>query len=167
MSCWRKSRGELFRLDSKAMGNLVVLGGWSLEFGEDPLQACWFSLQLTQEDVPHLFEREPKRAVATLELFAALVGLMVLVPRENRSGASWGSVDNQGNTRLLQKLATTKFPLCLAMETSGRKRPRGRAYESGLQRLQVQAEGPCSLVGTFLLGSQSIRVQSRGRGQPR
>ena len=57
----------------------------------------------------------------TLELFAALVGLMVFVPRENRSGASWGSVafragtENQRNTWLKHKLATTKFPLCLAL----------------------------------------------------
>ena len=84
MSCcpmlWPKLRGELFRLYAKAEGNLVVLRGWSLEFGKDPLQALWFSLQLTQEDVPYLFEREPCRAVATLELFAAVVGLMVLVP---------------------------------------------------------------------------------------
>ena len=65
-------------------GKIVVLGSWSLEFGEDPLQARWFSLQLTQEDVPYLFDREPYRAIATLELFAALVGLMVLVPREVR-----------------------------------------------------------------------------------
>ena len=44
---------------SSASTHLVLLGSWSLEFGEDPLQARWFSLQLTQEDVPYLFDRKP------------------------------------------------------------------------------------------------------------
>ena len=140
-------------------------GCWSLEFGEDLFQARWFSLQLTQEDVPYLFEREPQWAVTTLELFAALVGLMVLVPREKRSGKTW----------LLQKLVTTKSPLCLASaEMAEQMRIRDLAmalkwrllaltnldFSAFRSELRVHV---CWSELSFWFG-QSIRVQGRGRG---
>ena len=76
-------------------------------------------MKLTRPTAPWAFARgEPFRTIATLELLGALVGLMVLVPDEDlalRNGTglltlSCGT-DDLGNTFLLDRLLTTKYPL--------------------------------------------------------
>ena len=60
---------------------------------------------------------EPFRTIASLELPGSLVGLMVLVPATAPRGdisavisLSCGT-DNQGNSHLLDRMLTTKYPL--------------------------------------------------------
>ena len=114
-------KGELFRVDAKAEEDTVRIGGWSLWNGPDTKTAAWFSLQITREDCPWVFVKEPFRLVASLELLATLVGLMLLVPEGLAAGAEHGTVgirggtDNRGNSLAVDKWMSTKYPLCVVL----------------------------------------------------
>lgn len=78
--------GELFRLDAKAEGDVVSIGGWRSKDAVSTKEAAWISVPPTRKTGPWAFASgEPFRTIATLELLGALVGLVVLVPvGENR-----------------------------------------------------------------------------------
>ena len=105
-------------MDANAEGDTVVLGGWLSQGGVKTSEAKWFSVQLTRKTAPRAFaRREPFRTIASLELLGSLVGLMVLVPETENRGETAGvmslscGTDNQGNTHLLDRMLTTKYPL--------------------------------------------------------
>ena len=119
-----KDVGEVFRLDAKAAGNEVAIGGWLSRGGTATRDARWFAVSLNRINAPWAFARgEPFRVVASLELLAALIGVMVLCPEDEwrREPESTGLVtigcatDNQGNSFLLDRLMTTKYPLGLIL----------------------------------------------------
>merc|ERR1739841_443994 len=110
--------GELFRLDAKAEGQYVAIGGWLCASGIATRDAPWFAVKLTRANAPWAFARgEPFRTIASLELLGALVGLMVLVPEGEARGDDAAFVtlscgtDNRGNSYLLDRMITTKYPL--------------------------------------------------------
>ena len=110
--------GEVFRLDAKAEGEKIVIGGWRVRGDGDTKQAEWFSLALTRATAPWAYARgDPFRTIASLELLGALVSLVVLVPVSERRGDASAlismtcSTDNQGNSFLLDRLLTTRYPL--------------------------------------------------------
>ena len=78
----------------------------------------WFSFQITEEDCPWAFAKDPFRVIATLELVATLVGLILLVPSDLNQMEGNGSVavgcgtDNRGNALGTEKWMTTKYPSC-------------------------------------------------------
>ena len=101
-----KDHGELFRLDTKAAGSDVAIGGWLNSGGRSTRDAPWFAAKLNKANTELAFARgEPFRVVASLELLGALVGVMVLLPLSTRERApeSTGVVTvgcatvNQGN----------------------------------------------------------------------
>jgi hypothetical protein len=115
---------EIFRADAKAEGDDVCIGGWevrSLE-GEvvDTMGSRWFALRLDRKNAPWAFGRgEPYRTIASLEMLATLISVMLFIPGRTGGGGSGvvsagGTTDNKGNTFVVSKLMTTKFPL-LAM----------------------------------------------------
>ena len=119
-----KDAGELFRLDAKAQGEEVAIGGWRTLEGKPTKEAAWFAVRLTRKTAPWAFARgETFRVVASLELLGVLVGVMTLMPKEEwkRPWESTGLItigcgtDNQGNSYLLDKLMTTKYPLGLIL----------------------------------------------------
>ena len=119
-----KNHGELFRLDAKAEGNEVAVGGWVSKGGQTTKEAKWFAVRLTPRNAPWAFARgEPFRLIASLELLGMLLGTMLLAPAEDfeRGAESTGLVtigcltDNQGNAFLLDRLVTTKYPLALIL----------------------------------------------------
>ena len=70
--------GELFRLDTKAEGEEVAIGGWRSCGGRKTKDAAWFAVRLNRRNAPWAFARgEAFRTIASLELLGALVGLMV------------------------------------------------------------------------------------------
>ena len=76
-----KDLGELFRLDAKAEGQEVAIGGWLSAEGRATKDAPWFAVRLTRKNAAWAFARgEPFRTIASLELLGALVGVMVLLP---------------------------------------------------------------------------------------
>ena len=110
--------GEAFRLDAKAEGDKVVIGGWKITPSERTWDAPWFSLTLTRATAPWAYARgDPFRTIASLELLGSLVSLVLLVPVEERRGDTSAlitmtcSTDNQGNSFLLDRLLTTRYPL--------------------------------------------------------
>ena len=114
-----KEHGEMFRLDAKAEGDQVAIGGWRCTGKDKRTQdAPWFAVKLDRRNAAWAFARgEAFRTIASLELLGVLVSVMVLLPDLDPDTEAVGSVslscgtDNQGNTFLLDKLLTTKFPL--------------------------------------------------------
>ena len=138
--CPRRTKdvGEVFRLDAKAEGEEVAIGGWRCLGAKRTEDAKWFSVRLNRRNAAWAFARgEAFRTIASLELLGALVGLMVLVPDDLWKSEAVGTAtftcgtDNQGNSFLLDKLLTTKYPLgVVLMELacqSSRKRASLRA----------------------------------------
>ena len=52
-----KERGELFRLDAKAEGSEVAIGGWLCDGGRATRDAPWFALKLTHANAAWAFAR--------------------------------------------------------------------------------------------------------------
>ena len=140
-------KGEIFRLDAKAEGETVAIGGWLTRGGLKASEAPWFALELTRRSAPWAFYRgEPFRTIASLELLAALVGVLVLLPEEEwkRDQDATGYVtlgcgtDNRGNSFLVDGLMTTKFPLgVVLMELADQLRRRRAVLRANwLPRLQ-------------------------------
>ena len=140
MPCERKALqlGEVFRMDAKAEGEKVVIGGWLSQGGRKTREAPWFSLELTRATAPWAFARgEPFRTIASLELLGSLVGLMVLVPMSAAKGDSSAVIslscgtDNQGNSHLLDRMLTTKNPLGVVLMEL--------AHQSRIRRMVLRA----------------------------
>jgi len=110
---------ELFRTDAKAEGNQIWLGGWALDHS-DPKYCRWFSEQLNHNNAPWLFAAgECYRQIASLELLATLAAVVTFgIPECARGGISCSAgTDNLGNSMVVARLLTTKFPLaCFLME---------------------------------------------------
>ena len=124
------SKKGVFRVDAKAEGPNVALGGWRPVAGPDgeiDLMACpWFALTLTPAEAPWAFDRgEPFRAIASLELLATVIGLMLFFPdvKTDELHAEIVQVtshtDSLVSSAVVSRGSTTAFPLCLvAMEAS-------------------------------------------------
>ena len=112
--------GEIFRLDAKAAGQDVAIGGWRTTGGK-VAEAEWFAVSLNRVNAPWAFAKgEAFRTIASLELLGALVGLMVLVPEGDRGEAAGTltlscGTDNRGNSFLLDKMLTTRYPLGIVL----------------------------------------------------
>ena len=116
-----RSQGELFRTDTKAETDYVVLGGWKSEGGKRAEEAEWFSIRLTKEEVPWLFEKgHGSRTIAASELMATLVATHLFIPDYSDgqertasfvASAVEGITDNKGNSYVVKKLLSTKLPL--------------------------------------------------------
>jgi hypothetical protein len=115
-----EAKGELYRSDAKAEGDLIVLGGWELGPHADTCQARWYSIRLSRKEVPWAYTRgDPFRAIASLELLGTLLCLLVF--GTEASSLATGSIsltasgDNQSNGFSLDKLSSTKYPLYLVL----------------------------------------------------
>ena len=106
-------RVELFRTDARAEGNEIWIGGWALD-SSDTKQCRWFSEKLCHANAPWLFTAgEGYRQIASLELLATLAAVLVFgVPVNMRSKMHCSAgTDNKGNSHVVARLLTTKFPL--------------------------------------------------------
>ncbi|CAE7438573.1 unnamed protein product [Symbiodinium sp. CCMP2592] len=127
---WRRqnTEKELFRTDAKAEGNEVWIAGWALD-SEDTKQCRWFSERLDHISAPWVFlAGEAYRQIASLELLATLAAVVSFgVPTgENCGFLCSAATDNRGNSNLVARLLTTKFPLCvLLMELAVQLQDRG------------------------------------------
>ena len=112
--------GDAFRSDAKAEGSTVVVGGWECKGGRRPRDARWFSVALTRSSAPWAFSRgEPYRSIAALELFGTLLSILAFAgdwpeAAKGRIKLS-GATDNLGNTWVLNRLMTTKFPMLVIL----------------------------------------------------
>ena len=117
------------RVDARAEGQEVMLGGWLPVKGEsgkiEKRKSPWFSLKLDEDTAPWAFCRsgEPYRAIAALEAMATLVSVVAFaawLPQRSETHVTVTSLtDNQGNSHALTHLSSARFPLCVvAMELS-------------------------------------------------
>ena len=112
-----KGGGVAFRTDAKCSDGYVVVGGW--ETTQAPSAARWFSLRITPEDAPYLFDSGGKSqwASASAELLGTLVALWAF--GHFKKGSCRRSLvvelraetDNRGNEALLAVLVFTQ--VCL------------------------------------------------------
>ena len=66
-----------FRVDAKAEGEEIVIGGKSYDRGRTE-KARWFSIRLNRKNAPWAYLKgEPYRNIAALELMVVLVALML------------------------------------------------------------------------------------------
>ena len=112
--------GEAFRSDAKAEGDTEVVGGWECIRGARPAEARWFSVALTRATAPWAFARgEPFRTIAALELYATLLSVMLFsgswpVSSSGRVRLT-GTTDNLGNSWILARPMSTKFPILVVL----------------------------------------------------
>ena len=114
------------RVDAKAEGLEVALGGWMPVLGSDgrPDKSLsrWFSLRLTPSSAPWAFVRGlPSSQISTLEMLATTVGVVALDLKTNCPMAKrvqvTGLTDSQVSSNVVARGQTTAFPLCcVAME---------------------------------------------------
>ena len=115
-----QGRKELFRTDARADNEEVWIGGWSLD-SSDLGQCRWFSEKLKKRKNAWwaFLAGEPFRSIALLEMLATLAALVVFdCSAEGASSMSCSaSTDNLGNSCVLRRWLTTRFPLsCIVME---------------------------------------------------
>ena len=108
------------RVDAQASDGRTGIGGWlpAIVNGVIDIKSSrWFSLEITEADIPWVFmkERKPSLIIATLEALAVLLSLKVFYGDQPPEGMNtrvqvvptW--TDNRGNGSALNKLMTTRF----------------------------------------------------------
>ena len=122
------SERELFRADAKAEGNDIWIAGWALD-SDDTKQCRWFAEKLDHINAPWVYlAGEAYRQIASLELLATLAAVILfgVPPGEVCGFLCLAATDNRGNSNLVARLLTTKFPLCiLLMELAMQPQVRG------------------------------------------
>ncbi len=112
---------DVFRIDAKAEGEKIVVGGWESYKNQETHQARWFSTELNRRNAAWAYVKgDPFRSIASLELVAVLTAVMLFAPQaEWRGGRSritiTATTDNLGNTFVMQKYASCKFPLSIVV----------------------------------------------------
>ena len=113
--------GKFFKADARADGDIVVVGGFESVPGRTLMQCRWFSFTLSPVLTPWAYVKvgEAYRTIATLELFATLLCIMLFVEEQPTSRTSTlymtGVTDNAGNEALIVKCMTSKFPLYIVL----------------------------------------------------
>lgn len=114
-------REEVFRIDAKAEGEKIVVGGWECYGGIPTERSRWFSVELTRRTAPWAYVKgDPFRTISSLELIAVLTAVMLLAPEAKWKGGRSVAVisattDNLGNTFVLQKFMSCKYPLSIVV----------------------------------------------------
>ncbi len=128
------------RVDAKAEGSQIGVGGWLPQLGAggeiDKSASRWFSLELDRESAPwaYLRDGQPFRVIAALEAYGVLIAAKVFLQEIPEQAdvllMPTQFTDNQGNSSALTRLTSTKYPLCcVAMELSATLESRGVQLE--------------------------------------
>ncbi len=117
----RRRAGTAPRVDARADGDAIGIGGWEPRNDSQGRPATslsrWFMVTLSKTTAPWAYSKsgEPYRTIAALEAYATLIGLMSF-----QNGTQHHSdeiialpclTDNQGNESALRKLSSSKYPL--------------------------------------------------------
>ena len=109
------------RVDAQASDGRAGIGGWFPACDQEgrlsQWLSSWFSLEITCQDFPWIFEKgnRPSLVISTLEAFAMLVALKLKFgqdpePNDTRVLIAPSKTDNRGNGAALNKLMSTRFP---------------------------------------------------------
>ena len=77
-------RGEVFRTDAKGETGKMTIGGYCFSDDADLLKCRWFSLVITQDEAPWLFDQEgqARTRIAAGELLGSMAGALLFVPAD-------------------------------------------------------------------------------------
>jgi hypothetical protein len=137
----RSKLGAIMRVDAKAEGNMVAIGGWrpTHDAGGQvrPHLSPWFAIELSQASAPWAFEKGlPYKTISALELLATTLSLIVfgpsLLPQDHADAtvAVTGFTDSQVSANVVVRGISTSFPLCcVAMELAVQLERRGARLE--------------------------------------
>lgn len=127
---------EVFRVDAKAEGDHIVVGGW--EIGQAGKKLRWFSVELNRKSAPWAYLRgEPFRNIALLELIAVVTAIILfgddLADKGCRNQLTLSaSTDNLGNMYVLQRFMSCKYPLSIVvMELARQLKVKGFEFVLG------------------------------------
>ncbi len=115
---------DAFRVDARAEGQVIGIGGWLPCRDADGVLRThlspWFHFELDAATAPWAYMRgEPFRAIAALEAVGVLVALIAF--KEHLTAGSdaiysvRGLTDNRGNRSTISRLQSSKYPLCAVL----------------------------------------------------
>ena len=110
-----------FYADAMASDVRVGIGGYEFKEGRSLMDSPWYAEEVSEEVAPWLYEKgkdQTFRYIATLELLGTLACVRLFGDQHDHGGAlitMSGSTDNLGNSYVVHKLMTTKFPLCVIL----------------------------------------------------
>ena len=138
----RTSWTQAWRVDAHADDEGVGVGGWWPQTNErgqaTTWDSPWFAVKITPDNAPWAFQRDGKayRVIATLEALGLLLALLAFGPGESLDNTALkiqvpAFTDNRGNGYVINKLMTTRFPLCaIVMELAAQAEMRGVRMEA-------------------------------------
>ena len=117
----KKEPVDVFRVDAKAEGELIVLGAWESYGGIDTKDAKWFSVRLTRKTAPWAYVKgDPFKTISSLELTATLLAVMIF-----SKGGKWRGergrmaitsfTDSLVNAFAMQRFLSCKYPLSIVV----------------------------------------------------
>ena len=113
--------GREFLADAMASDKRVGIGGWEFLPGRPKEKSPWYAEEITPEMAPWLFRKgrdQAFRMIAALEMIATIACVRLFGSSANHEGKMVrlsGATDNKGNSHVVSKSLTTKFPLCVVL----------------------------------------------------
>jgi hypothetical protein len=157
--------GIAFKTDAKAEGGRASVGGWECLGNTPPGKARWFATEVTKDWAPWAFVKQgdPQRFIAALELLGSLLAVLLFKDKwpSNRSGSCCvtGVTDNRGNSFIVSKMMSTKFPIpVLLMELSEQLLGKGMALNLVWHNRDLNVEADALTNEDFRLFDPSKRI---------
>ena len=128
---------ECFRIDAKAEGREVRVGGWEPNVPADlkpnKQDSRWFSVTLDEVSAPWAYSKgEPYKTIAALELLATTIAVLLFGPEKTlpadgvACACVTGHTDSMVTTHAVVRGLSTSYPLCIvAMELAAQLEARG------------------------------------------
>ena len=127
--------GDWFRTDARVAENRAYIGGWELLDSRGRSRTTntsrWFAAEISPAEAPWIWAKkgDAQRVIAALELLASLLAIMLFDKDRTRGGATTcaitGSTDNRGNSYIVRRMLSTKWPIMpLLIELSEQLRVR-------------------------------------------
>jgi hypothetical protein len=131
-----RSSTDWFRTDARVEENRAYVGGWEITDDKGVVHttatARWFGGEILPQDAPWVWAKkgDAQRVIAALELLGTILAIVLFDPNGTRNNITscgvTGSTDNKGNSYIVQKMLSTKFPITpLVIELSEQLRYRG------------------------------------------
>ena len=126
---------DWFRTDARVENNRAYVGGWEITDSQGTVHttatARWFGGEILPQDAPWVWAKkgDAQRSIAALELLGTILAIVLFDPDARRYSVTTcgitGGTDNKGNSYIVSKMLSTKFPITpLVIELSEQLRYR-------------------------------------------
>ena len=173
----RTSWSQAWRVDAHADEEGVGVGGWWPQTNDKgqvkTWDSPWFAVKITPDNAPWAFQRDGKayRVIATLEALGLLLALLAFGPRESLNNTALkiqvpALTDNKENGYVINKLMTTRFPLCtIVMALAAQAEMRGVRMEAEWTPRELNQEADD--LSNFLTGRfdphKEVKINLKGQ----